>query len=244
MASLFHSPLLPASPAPMLPPPLSSPPASPKSPPAPSPWASAGTLLYSHSDLCVFQLYIYLHWDLNSNSSVPTLLWNSYYNTLVYFVLLRLKFEYSEALRRWFCNIVKLIQDEEQMISEIFWATKHISTLGFIIFAGIWRQRVKPIIIWENWRGSKKKLWLYQIQVRNIYFLKKFARIMFRSWVYFFLSWHSFFLKIFLFIYWVNSEAAEVAEILAQYGIEPHEYAPVVSALRKKPQAWLDFMMK
>ncbi|KAJ6901103.1 LOW QUALITY PROTEIN: hypothetical protein NC652_027024 [Populus alba x Populus x berolinensis] len=27
-------------------------------------------------------------------------------------------------------------------------------------------------------------------------------------------------------------------------GIEPHEYGPVVSALRKKPQAWLDFMLK
>ena len=41
-----------------------------------------------------------------------------------------------------------------------------------------------------------------------------------------------------------NTEAAEVAEILAGYGIEPHEYAPVVNALRKRPQAWLDFMMK
>lgn len=41
-----------------------------------------------------------------------------------------------------------------------------------------------------------------------------------------------------------NAEAAEVAEILAQYGIQPQEYAPVVNALRKKPQAWLDFMMK
>lgn len=40
------------------------------------------------------------------------------------------------------------------------------------------------------------------------------------------------------------AEAAEVAEILAEYGIEPHEYSPVVSALRKNPQAWLDFMMK
>ncbi|XP_057537925.1 vacuolar iron transporter 1-like [Amaranthus tricolor] len=39
-------------------------------------------------------------------------------------------------------------------------------------------------------------------------------------------------------------EAAEVEEILAEYGIEPHEYAPVVNALRRKPQAWLDFMMK
>jgi len=35
-----------------------------------------------------------------------------------------------------------------------------------------------------------------------------------------------------------------VAEILAQYGIEPHEYSPVVNALRKNPQAWLDFMMR
>ncbi|CAK9137461.1 unnamed protein product [Ilex paraguariensis] len=41
-----------------------------------------------------------------------------------------------------------------------------------------------------------------------------------------------------------DTEAAEVAEILAQYGIEPHEYRPVVNALRKNPQAWLDFMMK
>ncbi|RYR17757.1 hypothetical protein Ahy_B03g062444 isoform B [Arachis hypogaea] len=41
-----------------------------------------------------------------------------------------------------------------------------------------------------------------------------------------------------------DTEAAEVAEILAQYGIEAHEYGPVVSALRKNPQAWLDFMMK
>ncbi|KAJ7942854.1 vacuolar iron transporter 1 [Quillaja saponaria] len=41
-----------------------------------------------------------------------------------------------------------------------------------------------------------------------------------------------------------DTEAAEVAEILAQYGLEPHEYGPVVTALRKNPQAWLDFMMK
>lgn len=41
-----------------------------------------------------------------------------------------------------------------------------------------------------------------------------------------------------------DAEATEVAEILTEYGIEPHEYEPVVSALRKKPQAWLDFMMK
>ncbi|BAT72704.1 hypothetical protein LR48_Vigan325s004800 [Vigna angularis] len=41
-----------------------------------------------------------------------------------------------------------------------------------------------------------------------------------------------------------ETEAAEVAEILAQYGIEAHEYAPVVNALRKNPQAWLDFMMR
>ncbi|KAF3432087.1 hypothetical protein FNV43_RR26826 [Rhamnella rubrinervis] len=39
-------------------------------------------------------------------------------------------------------------------------------------------------------------------------------------------------------------EAAEVAEILAQYGAEPHEYGPVVNALRRNPEAWVDFMMK
>ncbi|XP_030442748.1 vacuolar iron transporter 1-like [Syzygium oleosum] len=41
-----------------------------------------------------------------------------------------------------------------------------------------------------------------------------------------------------------DAEAAEVAEILAQYGLEPNEYRPVVNALRKRPQAWLEFMMK
>ncbi|XP_010553590.1 PREDICTED: vacuolar iron transporter 1 [Tarenaya hassleriana] len=41
-----------------------------------------------------------------------------------------------------------------------------------------------------------------------------------------------------------DTEAAEVAEILANYGIEPHEYAPIVNALRMNPRAWLDFMMR
>ncbi|KAI3895433.1 hypothetical protein MKW92_021190 [Papaver armeniacum] len=41
-----------------------------------------------------------------------------------------------------------------------------------------------------------------------------------------------------------DTEAAEVEEILAQYELQPHEYAPMVNALRNKPQAWLDFMMK
>ncbi|KAK1279034.1 Vacuolar iron transporter 1 [Acorus gramineus] len=41
-----------------------------------------------------------------------------------------------------------------------------------------------------------------------------------------------------------DTEAAEVAEILAEYGLEPHEYGPVVEALRKRPQAWLEFMMR
>ncbi|KAK6931659.1 Ccc1 family [Dillenia turbinata] len=41
-----------------------------------------------------------------------------------------------------------------------------------------------------------------------------------------------------------DTEAAEVAEILAEYAIEPHEYALVVDALGKQPQAWLDFMTK
>ncbi|KAL7163411.1 hypothetical protein ACSBR2_039504 [Camellia fascicularis] len=41
-----------------------------------------------------------------------------------------------------------------------------------------------------------------------------------------------------------DTEAAEVTEILSQYGIEPPQYGPVVNALRKKPQEWVDFMMK
>lgn len=49
----------------------------------------------------------------------------------------------------------------------------------------------------------------------------------------------------FVFVYdGVIAEAAEVEEILAEYGIEAHDYKPVVNALRKKPQALLDFMMK
>ncbi|GAV86088.1 VIT1 domain-containing protein [Cephalotus follicularis] len=39
-------------------------------------------------------------------------------------------------------------------------------------------------------------------------------------------------------------EAAECGEILSQYGMEPHEYQPVVNALRRNPQHWVDFMMK
>ncbi|CAK7326835.1 unnamed protein product [Dovyalis caffra] len=39
-------------------------------------------------------------------------------------------------------------------------------------------------------------------------------------------------------------EAAECGEILSQYGVEPHEYEPVVNALRRNPQHWVDFMMK
>ena len=42
----------------------------------------------------------------------------------------------------------------------------------------------------------------------------------------------------------VVTEATEVADILAQYGLEPNEYWPVVNALRKRPEAWLEFMMR
>lgn len=40
------------------------------------------------------------------------------------------------------------------------------------------------------------------------------------------------------------AEADEVAEILANFGLEPSEYWPVVEALRKRPDAWIDFMMR
>lgn len=42
----------------------------------------------------------------------------------------------------------------------------------------------------------------------------------------------------------MHAEAAECAEILAQYGAEPHEYEGVVNALKRNPKHWLDFMMK
>ncbi|XBI40291.1 hypothetical protein VPH35_124894 [Triticum aestivum] len=38
--------------------------------------------------------------------------------------------------------------------------------------------------------------------------------------------------------------AAEVGEIMSQYGLEPQEYGPVVMGLRRNPQAWLEFMMR
>jgi VIT1/CCC1 family predicted Fe2+/Mn2+ transporter len=40
------------------------------------------------------------------------------------------------------------------------------------------------------------------------------------------------------------AEMAEITDIFADYGITPEESAPVVDALRKRPQAWIDFMMR
>jgi vacuolar iron transporter family protein len=40
------------------------------------------------------------------------------------------------------------------------------------------------------------------------------------------------------------AEAAEVAEVLESYGLTPEESAPVVAALRQRPEAWVDFMMR
>ena len=39
-------------------------------------------------------------------------------------------------------------------------------------------------------------------------------------------------------------EAAEVAELLESYGLTPQESQPIVSALSKRPEAWVDFMMR
>lgn len=41
-----------------------------------------------------------------------------------------------------------------------------------------------------------------------------------------------------------DKEADEVAEILAKFGLQPPEYRPVVEALRKRPDDWLEFMMR
>ena len=40
------------------------------------------------------------------------------------------------------------------------------------------------------------------------------------------------------------AEMAEITDIFADYGITPEESAPVVQALRRHPQAWIDFMMR
>jgi VIT1/CCC1 family predicted Fe2+/Mn2+ transporter len=40
------------------------------------------------------------------------------------------------------------------------------------------------------------------------------------------------------------AEMAEITEIFARYGISEEESAPVVNALRRRPQAWVDFMMR
>jgi len=39
-------------------------------------------------------------------------------------------------------------------------------------------------------------------------------------------------------------EADEVAEVFHSYGLTPEESMPIVDALRKRPQAWVDFMMR
>ena len=39
-------------------------------------------------------------------------------------------------------------------------------------------------------------------------------------------------------------EAGEVTRIFESYGLAPEESAPVVAGLRKRPQAWVDFMMR
>lgn len=39
-------------------------------------------------------------------------------------------------------------------------------------------------------------------------------------------------------------ERQEVRDIFAEYGIAPEECAPVLSALERRPKAWVDFMMR
>jgi len=41
-----------------------------------------------------------------------------------------------------------------------------------------------------------------------------------------------------------EAEAAEVADVFASYGLTPAQSAPVVAALRERPAAWIDFMMR
>lgn len=41
-----------------------------------------------------------------------------------------------------------------------------------------------------------------------------------------------------------EAEAAEVAEAFQAYGLAPEDCTPVVEALRRNPEAWVDFMMR
>src|SRR5207248_11285264 len=40
------------------------------------------------------------------------------------------------------------------------------------------------------------------------------------------------------------AEAAEVTHILRSFGLAAEESVPIVAALRKRPEAWVDFMMR
>jgi vacuolar iron transporter family protein len=40
------------------------------------------------------------------------------------------------------------------------------------------------------------------------------------------------------------AEAAEVQDVLQTYGLTPEESAPIVNALSKRPEAWVEFMMR
>jgi VIT1/CCC1 family predicted Fe2+/Mn2+ transporter len=39
-------------------------------------------------------------------------------------------------------------------------------------------------------------------------------------------------------------EAAEVAEVFREFGLTPEQTAPILDALRRRPEAWVDFMMR
>ena len=41
-----------------------------------------------------------------------------------------------------------------------------------------------------------------------------------------------------------EAEAAELTGVFSTYGLTPEESRPVVEALRKRPEAWVDFMMR
>ena len=41
-----------------------------------------------------------------------------------------------------------------------------------------------------------------------------------------------------------DAEASEVSEVFESYGLTREESQPIVTALRQKPQAWVNFMMR
>lgn len=102
--------------------------------------------------------------------------------------------------------------------------------------AGIWQLKANQTTITRNVSGRRKKSWHY----------RKLVCIILNSSTAAYVGAHASLLLHAhgIFSFETIAEAAEVADILAKFGLLPDEYRPVVAALRKRPEAWLEFMMR